>query len=124
MAENNQGNQNSNNTESVVSTGSWFVFMFLMTIPILNVILVLVEAFGSGSNKNKQNFCRAAILWVVLGIVGIIVCAVLFGAAISAMINSVDWNNVHLGSSSLSDAMEQIEKAKEAAEAAKGTPAP
>ncbi len=122
MAENNQNNQN--NTESVVSTGSWFVFMFLLTIPILNVILVLVEAFGSGSNKNKQNYCRAAILWFVLGIVGSIVFTVIFGAAIAALMHNVDWSNVNLGAGSLQDTLNQIQKAKEAAEAAKGTPAP
>lgn len=122
MAENNQNNQN--NTESVVSTGSWFVFMFLLTIPILNVILVLVEAFGSGSNKNKQNYCRAAILWFVLGIVGSIVFTVIFGAALSALVNNVDWSNVNLGAGSLQDTLDQIQKAKEAADAAKGTPAP
>lgn len=122
MAENNQNNQN--NTESVVSTGSWFVFMFLLTIPILNVILVLVEAFGSGSNKNKQNYCRAAILWFVLGIVGSIVITVIFGAALSALVNNVDWSNVNLGAGSLQDTLDQIQKAKEAADAAKGTPAP
>ncbi|MBQ9242222.1 MAG: hypothetical protein IJ165_03205 [Proteobacteria bacterium] len=123
MAENNQGNQGSSR-ESVVSTGGWIVFMFLMCIPIVNVIVVLVEAFGSGSNKNKQNYCRAMILWFVLGLIGTIVCSVLFGAAISTFVNSVDWNNVHLGSESFSDALDQIEKAKEAAEAAKDTPAP
>ena len=122
MAENNQNNQN--NTESVVSTGSWVVFMFLLTIPILNIILVLVEAFGSGSNKNKQNYCRAAILWFVLGIVGTIVFTVIFGAAIAALVNNVDWSNVNLGAGSLQDTLDQIQKAKEAADAAKGTPAP
>ena len=122
MAENNQNNQN--NTESVVSTGSWFVFMFLLTIPILNIILVLVEAFGSGSNKNKQNYCRAAILWFVLGIVGTIVFTVIFGAAIAAIMQNVDLSNVNLGAGSLQDTLDQIQKAKEAADAAKGTPAP
>ena len=122
MAENNQGNQNNN--ESVVSTGSWFVFMFLLPIPILNVILVLVEAFGSGSNRNMKNYCRAAILWFIVGIVGTIVLTVIFGAAIAARFHNVDWSNVNLGSQNLQDTLDQIQKAKEAAEAAKGTPAP
>ena len=75
MADSNSGR------DAVVTTGGWFVFMILMAIPIVNVIVVLVEAFGSGSNRNKQGYCRALIIWFILYLIGTgLVCGLCWGA--------------------------------------------
>ncbi|MGU3470195.1 hypothetical protein ACLBWT_03395 [Paenibacillus sp. D51F] len=46
----------------VIRTSSWMVTMLLLAIPILNIIMLLVWAFGSGVNLNKRNLSRAYLL--------------------------------------------------------------
>ena len=53
----------------------YIVIFLLLMIPLVNVVLLLVWAFGSSVNPNKKNLARAslimgiivAILWVVAG---------------------------------------------------------
>lgn len=46
----------------------WFVTLFVLAIPLVNVVLYLVWACGVG-NRNRVNFCRASLLWVLIGVV-------------------------------------------------------
>ena len=86
-----------NNRDSVVTTGSWFLFLLVLAIPIVGFIIFLVEAFGSGSNRNKQGLCRAILIWWIIGVVFTIIVAILFGAGLSEALKDVDLNNLDLG---------------------------
>lgn len=61
------------------SLGSWVLLTFLMFIPLVNVIYLLVLAFGGGSSRAKTNFARASLIWwgvgVVLSIIGLVLFA-------------------------------------------------
>lgn len=50
-----------------MTTIEWFLTIFVLTIPGVNLILYIVWACGVG-NRNRVNFCRASILWCVLGV--------------------------------------------------------
>ncbi len=100
-----------NSRDSVVSTGGWFVFMLILCIPIVNLIYILVQAFGSNSNRNKQGYCRAMLLWMVLCIAGGIAGVVLFGAGISKLMDNPNFNL-----NNLNGMMEQVQNANEANE--------
>lgn len=63
-----------------VSFGSWMLTLFLMMIPIVNIIMLFVWAFGN-SNPSKANYAKAALLWAAIGLVIYILIAVLGLAA-------------------------------------------
>lgn len=46
----------------VVGIGEWLVTLLVMSIPCLNIIMMFVWAF-SGSNKSKQNYFKAYLIF-------------------------------------------------------------
>lgn len=64
-----------------MSTGAWFITLLVLAIPILNLIMYLIWAFGAG-NRNRVTFCRASILWALIGVA---IYAVLFSLGYSAL---------------------------------------
>ncbi|MGL4485019.1 MAG: hypothetical protein ACRCUS_08730 [Anaerovoracaceae bacterium] len=57
-----------NDRNTVMSVGQWFVTLIVLAIPILNVIMYLIWAFGAG-NKNRANFCRAGLIMILISVV-------------------------------------------------------
>ncbi len=53
-----------------VSVKDWFWTLFVLSIPIVSLLSCLFWAFGPPDvNVNTRNFCRAALIWVVLSFV-------------------------------------------------------
>ena len=52
-----------------VSVGSWLVVYVIMCIPLVNLIMLLVWAFGSGAPASQANWAKATLLWMVIFIV-------------------------------------------------------
>jgi hypothetical protein len=70
-------------TTRPLTVGEWFVTMLVLAIPLVNIIMGLVWAFGSGGNINRRNYCRAALIWMAIAIVISIGFAII-GAVIGA----------------------------------------
>lgn len=70
--------------EVPVSMGDWMITMLLMAIPIVNLIMVFVWAFGGGAPLSKANWAKAMLVWMLIGIVLWIALAVFMGAAMVA----------------------------------------
>jgi hypothetical protein len=68
-------------TTRPLTVGEWFVTMLVLAIPLVNIVMGLVWAFGSGGNINRRNYCRAALIWMAIGIVLAISFAVMGGIA-------------------------------------------
>ena len=70
--------ENNQNT-SVMSVQDWIITILLASIPLVNIIMLFIWAFGSDTNKNKQNWAKATLIWfaIILGLY--IVFGVLFG---------------------------------------------
>ena len=51
--------------DTQMTTGGWFLTLLILAIPVLNLIMFLAWALGVG-NRNRVNYCRASILWVVV----------------------------------------------------------
>jgi len=64
-----------------VSVGDWMLTYILLCIPLINIIMLFVWAFGS-SPESKANWAKASLLWMVIG--GVLV-AILLGAGISML---------------------------------------
>jgi heme/copper-type cytochrome/quinol oxidase subunit 2 len=53
----------------IISTGEWVLYIFLFSIPLINIIILCIWAFGNQSNPTKTHFGRAALIWIAIGIV-------------------------------------------------------
>lgn len=72
-----------------VSFGKWMIVLLVMAIPLVNIVMLLVWAFGSRTNPSLANFCRAFLLYMIL------VVALFF--AFSTMIMNIMLKMVNLG---------------------------
>ena len=63
-----------------ISTKGFIGIMFLMLIPLVNLLLLLVWAFGGCRKVNKQNFAKAMLVWMLIGIGLSIVFGLIFWA--------------------------------------------
>ncbi|MCX6138409.1 MAG: hypothetical protein NTV54_13040 [Ignavibacteriales bacterium] len=54
--------------EPPVSLGEWMITMLIMIIPIVNIVMLFVWAFGSGTNASKANWAKATRVWMLIGI--------------------------------------------------------
>lgn len=65
----------------VMSTTDWFITQLILSIPLVNVIMLLIWATSSTDNLNRRNFCRSTLLWAVIGLA---IYALIFMLIISA----------------------------------------
>lgn len=54
--------------KSVMTMGEWVVTLIVLMIPCVNIIMMLVWAFGNG-NENRKNFCRANLIITAISVV-------------------------------------------------------
>jgi hypothetical protein len=52
----------------VVPTREWVITYLIMIIPLVNIIMLFVWAFGSSENPNKANWAKARLIWIAIGI--------------------------------------------------------
>lgn len=69
----------------VVSVKHWILTFILSAIPIVNIVMLFVWAFGDSTNPNKKNYARASLLLAAIFIVLYIVFAVLFVVVFGGM---------------------------------------
>jgi len=74
-----------------VSVKEWLGSMLLLCIPIVNLVLVFVWAFGNGTKISKSNFFKAYLLLMLISIVISIVLGIVFGASIFALMQQTQY---------------------------------
>lgn len=52
-----------------VSMKEWLITLLIMCIPIVNLVMPFVWAFGGGSNPSKSNFFKAQLIVMAISIV-------------------------------------------------------
>lgn len=57
------------NQAPVVSFKEWMISILLLALPIVNIVMLFVWAFGGGANPSKANFAKASLIWAAIGIV-------------------------------------------------------
>ncbi len=72
-------------TNETVTVGQWMLTLFLLIIPVANIILTFVWAFSKGVKPSKRNFCKAMLVFELIGII-VGVVAVLSIIAVSGSI--------------------------------------
>jgi hypothetical protein len=70
----------------------WIVTMLLMLIPIANLILPFMWAFGSDVNPSKKTYFQAMLIMALVGIVFWIVIVIFFGAVLYSIGTSTNFS--------------------------------
>lgn len=73
--------------KETLSVGDWLITLIVTAIPIVNIIMLFVWAFGSGTPTTKANWAKAALILVAIMIVLYIIVFAMFGAAFFGMMN-------------------------------------
>lgn len=79
--------------ENEVTVKDWLLTMLILCVPIVNIVMIFVWAFGGGSKPSKSNFFKAMLVWVVIGIVISLALGVTMGLA---LFNGFGSNYLHV----------------------------
>jgi hypothetical protein len=67
--------------EPPVSVGEWMLTMLVCVIPVVNIVMLFVWAFGSNTNASKANWAKASLIWMLIGLI----FAILFIGALMSL---------------------------------------
>lgn len=73
--------------EPPISVGNWLLTFIVMCIPLINVIMLFVWAFGGSSHKSKSNWARAALLLMLIIFLGWLLFFVVLGSLFASAFN-------------------------------------
>ncbi len=71
-------------TEEPITFGDWMLTKLIMCIPIVNLVMMFVWAFGNGK-KSKSNIFKAELIWMLIQIVLSIIFMIIFFAFFAAV---------------------------------------
>jgi len=69
--------------------GEWIVAMLLMCIPIANIILMFMWAFGSNVNPSKKSYFQATLIIAAISFLFSILISILFAAALASVFSDL-----------------------------------
>ncbi len=75
--------------KSGVSIGNWMGALFLLAIPVVNLIMLVVWAITS-SNRTKRNYCIATLIWIAIIVVISVLGIVFFGPQIVEFLSGLN----------------------------------
>lgn len=65
-----------------LTVGDWLITLIVSAIPIVNIIMLFVWSFGSGTHPSKANWAKATLILIAIILVLYIIVFAIFGAAI------------------------------------------
>ncbi len=71
--------------EPVITLGEWVLTILITCIPCVNIVMLLVWAFGSSTPKTKANWAKAQLIFVVIGVVVSMILSAVMGASLAAL---------------------------------------
>ncbi len=78
------------NQAQEVTLGEWMITLLLTYIPLVNIIMLFVWAFGSNTNPSKANWAKATLVWMLIGIVLLVLFFAVIGTAIFHSLQSME----------------------------------
>lgn len=66
--------------EQPISVGNWLLTFIVMCIPLVNVVMLFVWAFGGSFHRSKSNWARAALLMMLIILLGWLLFFVILGS--------------------------------------------
>ena len=77
-------NQIGHQQAPIVSVKEWLITNLILMIPLVNIVMTFVWAFGSNTNPNKANYFKAALILFAIVMAIYLVLAVVFLGSIAA----------------------------------------
>lgn len=75
--------------DEIVSVGDWMLTMLILCVPCVNIIMLFVWAFSSGTPKSKSNFFKAYLIFAAIGLgIGLLI-SIVAGGAVFAMLSEL-----------------------------------
>ena len=72
--------------EQLMTVKDWLITLLLLSIPIVNIVLLFMWAFGDSTSQQKANFAKAQLIWMaILFVVVLVFYVVLFAVFFGAM---------------------------------------
>ena len=68
-----------------MTIGNWMATQLLMLIPIANIILVFVWAFGSNVNPSKKTYFQAQLIWALIWTGFFVIIAIIASAFVASI---------------------------------------
>ncbi|MCR8659367.1 hypothetical protein [Paenibacillus endoradicis] len=69
----------------VVSVKEWLISFLILLIPIVNIVMMFVWAFGGG-NPSKANFFKASLIWAaIITILYVVIFVLILGSLATAL---------------------------------------
>lgn len=63
-----------------ISFGEWFLTLLIAAVPILNIVMLFIWAFGENTHPCKANWAKASLAWLAVAVVFyIVVLGVILG---------------------------------------------
>lgn len=64
--------------EPIMSVKDWVITMLILMIPMVNIIMLFVWAFGDGTIKTRSNFAKAQLVIWLISIALFVLLGILF----------------------------------------------
>ena len=58
-----------NKEQQVISVKEWLITLLILAVPIVNLVMPFVWAFGGGSSASKANYFKAYLIMVLISII-------------------------------------------------------
>ena len=71
-------------TYTPVTVGNWLLTTLLMCIPLVNIVLLFVWAFGNNTPISKSNWAKAALIWALISFVLYVLLFLVIGIGAAA----------------------------------------
>lgn len=75
--------------DQTVTVGEWFVTWLIMLVPIVNIVMVFVWAFGANTKPSKANLFKFAL---IMSLIGLVISVVLYFTGILTLDT---WSNFY-----------------------------
>jgi len=71
-----------------MSVKDWVITLIILALPLINIVMLLVWAFGGTGNINRRNYCRASLLIFAI-VIGLAICVSLLTALAGLVVGNV-----------------------------------
>lgn len=79
----------SNPIESqTMSVKDWVLTLIVLALPVINLVMLLVWAFGSTGNINRKNYCLASLIMIAIAM-ALSLCFFVLAALVGAVAGGV-----------------------------------
>jgi Mg2+/Co2+ transporter CorB len=74
-----------NNEYKPITVGDWILTLILLGIPLINLIMLLIWAFGGSAHPSKKSYAQATLILTLIVFV-IVILFVIFAAILGASV--------------------------------------